>query len=334
MTSINAPGAALTALAEGSVLRGGELIVVGDVRSPDGFALEGCRFLDVRAQLDSGFSYARACPVGHYARKNVGYLEAIRGGAEVIAETDDDNVPDIAFFEPRSRTVTAPYVDHAGWVNVYRYFSDVLIWPRGFPLDRIARPVPAMESLPVGPRECPIQQGLINDDPDVDAAYRLILPLPQSFDGPPAVALGPGSWCPFNSQNTRWWPAAHPLLYLPAHCSFRMTDIWRSFVAQRIAWAQPWSILFHLPTVRHHRNDHDLMRDFEDELPGYLRNRTIADTLEGLSIASGPASIPQSMRRCYDALVALGVLPEAELALLDCWLSDLEAARAHRSAAS
>lgn len=331
VTSINAPNEVLRALAEGFIARGGEFIVVGDTKSPGDFSLEGCRFLDIRAQLDSGLRFARACPVRHYARKNVGYLEAIRGGADVIAETDDDNLPDPAFFEPRSRVVTVPYADRAGWVNVYRYFSATLIWPRGFPLDRIARPVPAAESLPIGPRDCPIQQGLTNEDPDVDALYRLILPLPQSFDGPPALALGPGSWCPFNSQNTRWWPDAYPLLYLPAYCSFRMTDIWRSWVAQRIAWAQTWSILFHRPTVRQRRNDHDLMRDFADELPGYLHNRKIAEILEGLSITPGPASIPESMRRCYEALVGLGVLPEAELALLDCWLSDLDMVRAHRS---
>ena len=184
------------------------------------------------------------------------------------------------------------------------------------------------------PRDCPIQQGLTDEDPDVDAVYRLTLPLPQWFDGPPALALGSGSWCPFNSQNTRWWPQAYPLLYLPSHCSFRMTVIWRSFVAQRIAWAQAWSILFHRPTVRHHRNDHDLMRDFEDELPGYLHNRKIAETLEGLSNAPGPASIPRSMHRCYEALVGLGVLPEAELALLECWLTDLDMVRPRQADAA
>ena len=46
-----------------------------------------------------------------------------------------------------------------------------------------------------------------------------------------------------------------------------MTDIWRSFVAQRIAWANGWAILFHEPTVWQDRNEHNLMRDFRDESP-------------------------------------------------------------------
>jgi len=324
VTSISAPNVALRALADGCLEHGADFIVAGDTKSPADFSLEGCRFLSIRSQLDSDLRFPRACPVRHYARKNIGYLEAIRGGAGLVVETDDDNAPDPAFFGPRARRVTVACADGAGWLNVYRYFSPTLIWPRGFPLEHVRSSVPAAESLPLAQRDCPIQQGLANDNPDVDAIYRLTQPLPQSFDARPPVALGPGSWCPFNSQNTTWWPDAFPLLYLPAHCSFRMTDIWRGLVAQRIAWAQGWSILFHGPTVRQLRNDHDLMRDFEDELPGYLNNRGIADALERLSIAPGPASIPDGLRQCYEALVKLGHVPQAELGLLDCWLADLE----------
>lgn len=63
-----------------------------------------------------------------------------------------------------------------------------------------------------------------------------------------------------------------------------MTDIWRSFVAQRVAWECGWSVLFHGPTVWQERNDHNLMRDFEDEVPGYLNNSAIREALESLSL--------------------------------------------------
>ena len=39
------------------------------------------------------------------------------------------------------------------------------------------------------------------------------------------------------------------LLHLPAYCSFRMTYIWRSFVAQRIAAVNGSPMLFHKATV-------------------------------------------------------------------------------------
>ena len=126
-----------------------------------------------------------------------------------------------------------------GWANLYRYFSDATIWPRGLPLDAIHAPLPAYDTLHAGGgKDCPIQQGLADANPDVDAIYRLTLPLPQNFRADRRVALAPGTWCPFSSQNTTWWPDTFPLLYLPAYCSFRMTDIWRGFIAQRIA-AQP-----------------------------------------------------------------------------------------------
>jgi hypothetical protein len=334
VTSVSHPNRALQELAAGCRLHAVEFILVGDASSPADFALEGCRFLDLAAQLATGFAFAGACPVRHYARKNIGYLEAMRSGATVIVETDDDNRPGPGFFDTRARIVTAARLKGAGWVNVYRYFTDALIWPRGLPLDSVARqPVPAA-GLPSGSWDCPIQQGLADDNPDVDAIYRLILPLPQAFPDRAPVALGAGSWCPFNSQNTTWWRDAFPLMYLPARCSFRMTDIWRSFVAQRIAWAQDWSVLFHGPTVRQERNDHDLMRDFEEEVPGYLYNGRIARALEDLDLATGLDRIPANMRRCYEALVRLGVVDDAELPLLDRWLDDVESLRTQETESS
>src|SRR6185436_15069807 len=126
----------------------------------------------------------------------------------------------------------------------------------------------------------PIQQGLADENPDVDAVYRMTSSLPLSFNKRNPIVLDKNAWCPFNSQNTTWFKEAFPLLYLPSYCSFRMTDIWRSFVAQRIAWSCNWSILFHNATVRQERNEHSLIRDFEDEIPGYLNNARICKMLE------------------------------------------------------
>ncbi len=324
VTSIGAPNRIMREIARGGMDHGYDFIVAGDTKSPKDFALDGCRFLDIEAQIATGFRFAASCPTRHYARKNVGYLEAIRGGATQIIETDDDNIPAPAFFAPRERKVCVPLLSGGGWANVYRYFTDALIWPRGLPLDKVNAPLTALELLPVKELDCPIQQGLADDNPDVDAIYRLILPLPQSFDRGRRVALGGGAWCPFNSQNTTWWREAFPLLYLPAYCSFRMTDIWRSFVAQRVAWEAGWSILFHEATVRQERNEHDLMRDFADEVPGYLNNHRISQALMGLALKSGVENIPGNMRVCYAKLAEMDLVGTEELALLDAWLADLE----------
>jgi len=322
VTSISAPNDALRRLAEVSLERSWRFYLIGDERSPRDFALRGCEFYSLERQRGAGLGFAETCPVRHYARKNIGYLLALREGAEVIVETDDDNMPLADFARDRRRVAMAPRVEKAGWLNVYRYYSDLAIWPRGLPLDAVQRAAPALgEALEV---DCPIQQGLADDNPDVDAVYRLLLPLPVQFRRGIQVALGAGSWCPFNSQNTTWFRDAFPLLYLPAYCSFRMTDIWRSLVAQRIAWEYGWSVLFHDASVRQDRNEHDLMKDFADEVPGYLQNRRIAGLLEGLSLSGAREAMGENLRICYEALAGEGIVGRQELALLGAWLQDLK----------
>ena len=137
----------------------------------------------------------------------------------------------------------------------------------------------------------PIQQGLANNSPDVDAVWRLVLDEEFTFSEGPSVLLRPGAWCPFNSQTTWWWPEAYPLLYLPSYCSFRMTDIWRSFVAQRCLWETGNGVVFHGPEVFQERNLHSLSSDFEAEIPGYLGNASIAHTLEQLHLLGAVNSI-------------------------------------------
>jgi hypothetical protein len=113
-------------------------------------------------------------------------------------------------------------------------------------------------------------------------------------------------------------------MYLPAYCSFRMTDIWRSFVAQRIAWTNNWSVLFHEPTVWQERNEHDLMRDFRDEVPGYLHNKSICEQLGKLSLRSGMENLGENLQVCYEKLVSMELIDRKELELVAAWLDDLE----------
>jgi hypothetical protein len=324
VTSIRAPTSALRSLAQGCQQRGYPLIVVGDEATPSQFYLDGCAFYSLQEQRKLSSRLAQLCPTGHYARKNLGYLVAMRQGATTIIETDDDNIPYRSFWNCRLRRQIVPTVAAAGWVNIYRYFSDSGIWPRGLPLEHINEILPAFERLKVCDCECPIQQGLCNKDPDVDAVYRLTRPLPQSFRKDRRLALMAGSWCPFNSQNTTWWDDAFPLMYLPATCSFRMTDVWRGFIAQRIAWTNKWEILFHEPTVWQKRNEHDLTRDFRDEVPGYLQNSAICEALESLQLQSGTKHIGENLRACYRRLVRMKIFERRELELVDAWIDDLK----------
>lgn len=311
----------LKQFAEETSNHGVTFIVIGDTKSPKEFNLNGCDFYSIERQQTLKFQLAKILPVKHYARKNLGYLIAISKGAETIIETDDDNLPLECFWDNRTKQVNAHLLNSKGWVNVYKYFTEAHIWPRGFALENILDELPTLEnSLLI---DCPIQQGLADENPDVDAIYRLTLPLPIIFNKANSIALGYNSFCPFNSQNTTWFKEAFPLLYLPSHCSFRMTDIWRSFVAQRIAWTCGWPILFHQSTVWQERNDHNLMNDFRDEIPGYNNNAQIIENLKALDLKEGIGNIPDNMMLCYKKLIELGLVGIEEIILLNAWLLDI-----------
>jgi hypothetical protein len=328
VTSISSPNPVLHALADGASRHGWDFVVAGDTKSPPSFTLPGCRFLSIADQQASPFQLGKLCPTRSYARKNVAYLDAIAAGAELIVETDDDNFPRDSFWLPRTRQVHARTVRADRWINAYSYFSKSFIWPRGLPLQYARDGVPPLADAQL--LDCPIQQGLADVNPDVDAVYRMLFPLPFSFEaamGP--VALLDRAWCPFNSQNTTFFRDAFPLLYLPAHCSFRMTDIWRSFVAQRVLHELGKPLLFHGCTVWQERNEHDLHRDFCDEIPGYQHNHEIRSALLDTDL-SGIASIPVMMERCYQTMISRGWIGPAEEQLLQAWSSDLRASEESR----
>jgi len=322
VTTINHPTRAVVDILAATPKLDAAFYIIGDTKSPPDFSAPGSIYMDIPAQEQSGFAFGRLAPTRHYARKNVGYLQAAKDGCTIIVETDDDNIPLDDFWLPRTRHIDAPLVAEPGWVNAYAYFTDALIWPRGLPLDAIQNKAPGLKPSAGATLDCPIQQGLADQNPDVDAIYRLVLPLPLDFEPGRQVILGRDVWCPFNSQNTTWWRDAFPLLYLPSYCSFRMTDIWRSFVAQRIAWENDWRLLFHSSTVFQERNEHNLMHDFKDEVPGYLHNDSIKQTLEALSLKPGVDNLGENIRVCYESLVELGVVGKEELPLIDAWNQD------------
>lgn len=337
ITTIQKPTVAVRELHRRLQEVGGRLIVSGDAKGPVSWELPGSDFLSLEDQNATGFSLAAALPTGHYARKNIGYLYAFRAGADCIYETDDDNTP-LDFWKLRAEKVkkvrviggSGPASDFqhfkrsgfaSEWVNVYRHFSqNSNIWPRGLPLNRIGSAVADFRPTSFELCPAPIQQGLVNGSPDVDAVWRLTQGRRFEFDQNDSVWLAPGQWCPFNTQSTWWFPKAYALMYVPSFCSFRICDIWKSFIAQRCLWAMGFGVVFHAPEVFQQRNEHNLMRDFEDEVPGYLNNARMADVLDGLLLSGHPAS---DLRTCYEALVKEAFFPGKELALVDCWLDDL-----------
>jgi len=302
---------------------GFDLIAIGDRKTPDASWPRGARYYSVAQQIACDLEFARVAPLNHYSRKNIGYLIAMANGAQVIFDTDDDNAP-LETWKRRAPETKARACRQAGWVNVYQWFSDAHVWPRGLPLDhaRYHRSLPELEER--SEVIAPIQQGLANGSPDVDAVWRLLMDRDLHFRTGDSVLLPEGTWCPFNSQSTWWFPQVYPLMYLPSFVSFRMTDIWRSFVAQRCLWALGYGLVFHGPEMFQDRNTHDLMRDFEQEIPGYLGNDKIRAVLGRTVLESGPNAAADNCHRCYEALVKANLVPAEEMSLLESWLSDVD----------
>lgn len=91
----------------------------------------------------------------HFGRKNVGFLYAMHHGAEVIYDTDDDNIlkvgmggePFIPDFSLSDLALSKDII-HSGQSHVYNPYpsfesvnvkdgSPAFVWPRGFPVDLI-----------------------------------------------------------------------------------------------------------------------------------------------------------------------------------------------------
>jgi len=180
LTTINHPTKAVLEFAEIATKRGWGFVVVGDTKTPVDWKVDGVEYLSIEKQHELYGEYSLESPVRHYARKNFGYLYAIAHGATIIIESDDDNRPYENFGLAMEKSVKGLLVGNAKWVNLYKHFSDELIWPRGLPLDNIHEKGSVL-SADIN-FDCHIQQYLADLDPDVDAIFRLIYKENVIFD--------------------------------------------------------------------------------------------------------------------------------------------------------
>ena len=321
ITSINPPTAGMEAINRICCRNGWHAVLVGDVASPADWSCGDIEFLSLEKQNERFPEFSRLVPLKHYSRKNLGYLYAIRNGADAILETDDDNIPyDNVFGSDLSTSLQGHLLRGDDWVNVYRHYTDALIWPRGLPLDAIH--ISGKLDAEAQTLACPVQQFLADEDPDVDAIYRLLFKAPLVFrKRTTAVVPDIGVWSPFNTQNTLIHRSAFPLLYLPCFVSFRMTDIWRSFVMQQGVWLEGGRVAFRDATVRQERNEHDLMRDFGDEIVGYTQNRRLCACLAATAatLDAKNLSTSQIAFRLWSRLIDEGIVPETEMAVMKAW---------------
>jgi hypothetical protein len=162
------------------------LIVIGDKKTPKDWlqhlTIESSRLLYVsfEQQNNLDFRILHYLPHGSYARKNLGYLIAIKCGAQIIFESDDDNLietNDIYLLPKVVQPKHVPWItfhrQRSPFINIYGSFGYPHIWPRGFPIDELRNVTEdgwhSVRKNLDNHTYAYIQQYLADLDPDVDA---------------------------------------------------------------------------------------------------------------------------------------------------------------------
>ena len=218
----------------------------------------------------------------YIGRKNIGYYYAITHGAKTIWDFDDDNM--LKFWIPGAAPPGAPSLDAAiplteqvdvlelhghtcsTW-NPYPALGapSVPSWPRGLPLDdatNIKCSSSDLKPLTVTNTSIAVLQSLSDRQPDADDLYQAIMPFPFYFKKREmkTVLVPPYTLTPYNTRATLHFEVAFWALYLPTSIDRKLSDIWRSYIGQRLFWETGLTVGFiGRPLVVQDRNIHPLL---------------------------------------------------------------------------
>lgn len=317
VTTIHPPS---NSLKQFSKLSSWNLISVGDLKTPEDWNMSGVKYLAPREQFKLFPKFSDKLKWNRYARKNIGYLYAIKQGAKIIAEIDDDITPYKNFPPDISKNKKILLISGEKFVNIYHLFDSKYSWPRGFPINRILKKQQLSKKMRVV--FSPIQNSLLDQNGDFDAIYRLVSDKNVIYKKSGQYALNKGVYCPFHSGNTFWYPESFMLLYLPAYTNPHVEDIWRGYIAQRLLWEIHGNLTFIYPTVyTNQRNKHDYVRDFEFELPLFLQTEKLISILDSLSLNK---DLGDSLIKTYKVLVKEGLMQKEEMIPLTEWVKNVE----------
>ncbi len=306
-TTINPPTEALRKFAEISVRDGWDLIIVGDKKTPHKDYAEFCEqyesaviYITPEAQEKISQELSDLIGWNCIQRRNFGFIEAYRRGAEVIATVDDDNIPyshwgknvkvgqetGISIFKTKSRVFDplSPAFPH--------------LWHRGFPLQLLdERTLSRPQQIN---RKIMVQADMWDGSPDIDAICRITLD-PQVTFNPSMIHFAGNVMGPFNSQNTFLSRECFPDYFLFPHIG-RMDDIWAAYYLQSIF---PDSVAYAKASVNQIRNPHDLVKDLDAELIGYRHGLEFIDWLANRAEGEAwPEFMPEQAIKAYSAYVA------------------------------
>lgn len=301
-----------------------DVIIVGDLKTPETYKRLNCIYLDVASQQKLFPELSELLPYNHYCRKNLGYLYAIQKGYKIIYETDDDNIPYDNFDSVlQYKNIQMITEEKNRWINIFKYFTNnAYIWPRGYPLSLI-KEEPHF-SIQETHKKPSILNGLVENDPDVDALFRIVCNHQHHIQWEPnkSVLINNKNICVFNTQNTFWVnPELFLCLFIPSSVSFRYCDILRGIITNIVLKHTNNYMMYSSPNVIQNRNEHNLLQDFKSEYEMYIHNETILDFLEtNIETTSSPKELIVLL---YTNLLKHNIIQQKEMDILNKWMTYL-----------
>jgi hypothetical protein len=300
-----------------------DVIIVGDNKTPDNYKDLHCIYLDIPSQKKLFPELSDLLPYNPYCRKNLGYLYAIKKGYKTIYETDDDNIPydnfdNILNFD----NIQMIYEQNNKWINIFKYFTNnAHIWQRGYPLSLIKTDpnylISSTNKIPS------IINGLVENDPDVDALFRIICNHQDKiiWDKSKNTLINNTNMCVFNTQNTFWInPDLFICLLIPSTVSIRYCDILRGIITNIILKKTDNYMMYTSPNVIQNRNEHNLIDDFKNEYEMYIHNEKILNYIEDNVNDTNITNIDTLLTGIYNNLLEYNVITQNEMNILNIWL--------------
>lgn len=284
---------------------------------------ENCIYLDIQAQHRFFPKLSKLIPYNHYGRKNLGYLFAIKKGYDVIYETDDDNIPfdnfdDVLNFDKCVKTIQE---NDSKWINIFKHFTNNnWIWPRGYPLSLIKKHAIPNYTFENSGNQVSIVNGLVENEPDVDAVFRLTCNHQVTWEKNKKVIISNKNICVFNTQNTFWIDKTMFIgLLLPCSVTFRYCDILKGIIANVLLRFNDKNMAYTSPNVTQLRNEHDLMNDFQSEYSMHIGNEKIIPIIE--HDIQNMKNNKELLYKIYRNLFENDIITQLDLDICQEWLS-------------
>ena len=291
--------------------------------------------------------FVKASPWNYNGRKNIGYYYAITHGANTIWDFDDENM--LKFWIPGAAPPGAPSIDgslpegdedvdvdvlepnahkYPTW-NPYPAMGAPALpsWPRGLPLDDATNENcnnVELKSTTITKSSIAVLQSLSDHQPDADALYQAIMPFPFYFKKREMkpVMVPPFSMTPYNERATLHFKVGFWALFLPTTMDRELSDIWRSYIAQRLFWEVGLRVGFiGRPLVVQDHTIHNSLKDISQIKGLSEKIRKLIAFL--VSQRKEVVTLPDLLKELWMALYKSDFITFNDLNLVKMWLNSL-----------